>query len=117
MSSEDKQYLQNDFQRRWEMLQNRVVTPVAENSRHSFTTDQTGTGSFVTSIVRGPPAYCHQQTTAAPEQKKTFEQAYKEVLEKQLGTQIKREPTSRSKPVTAVVEPAPSTSSKKVRLA
>uniref|UniRef100_A0A182Y432 Uncharacterized protein n=1 Tax=Anopheles stephensi TaxID=30069 RepID=A0A182Y432_ANOST len=112
MSSEDKQCLQNDYQRRWEMLQNRVVTPVAENSRHSFPTEQTSTGSFVTSIVRVPPAYCQQQTTGVPEQKKTFEQAYKDVLAKQLGNQIKREATSRPKVVTSVEEPAPSTSSK-----
>ncbi|XP_050072173.1 lysine-specific demethylase 3A [Anopheles maculipalpis] len=111
MSSEDKQYLQNDYQRRWEMLQNRVVTPMADSSRQSFSIEQT-TGSFVTSIVRVPPAaaaapYCQQQTISVPEQKKTFEQAYKEVIEKQFGNQIKREAVARPKVVT---EPIPSTS-------
>ncbi|XP_052890260.1 lysine-specific demethylase 3A isoform X1 [Anopheles moucheti] len=113
MSSEDQHYLQNDFQRRWEMFQNRV-TP--ENSRQSFPTEQQA-GNFATSFAaRVPPAppqstaYCNK--TNGTEQKKTFEQVYKDVVEKRFNTQAKRGPSRVKVEVEAVVEPAPSTSRK-----
>uniref|UniRef100_A0A182VZW8 [histone H3]-dimethyl-L-lysine(9) demethylase n=1 Tax=Anopheles minimus TaxID=112268 RepID=A0A182VZW8_9DIPT len=111
MSSEDQQYLQSDYQRRWEMLQNRV-TP--ESSRQSYPTEQNATNFVASLAARVPPptptTYCNK--TTATEQKRTFEQVYKDVLEKQLNThQLKRVP-ARPKAANVAVEPAPSTSRK-----
>uniref|UniRef100_A0A182LXB3 Uncharacterized protein n=1 Tax=Anopheles culicifacies TaxID=139723 RepID=A0A182LXB3_9DIPT len=105
--SEDQQYLQSEYQRRWEMLQNRVMP---ENNRQSFPTEPNATNIVASLAARVPPPTTYCSKTNATKQERTFEQVYKDVLEKQL--MHKNVVPPRSKPRTVAVEPAPSTSRK-----